>query len=168
MPHLFCRSWISWVPLKVLTRRSKKILLRGKPSCFRRPGRAPETLRCPSCGAEIIAGKKFCADCGNGFKMKRIAILLSLFWLAVPGLPRYSQQKGIVEGRLVNGTDPSIIARSVELDVVELGAGMSIIKTATTDSSGKFRVDGLPESRAADDSCHIQRCELSPPVQHGC
>jgi len=23
--------------------------------------------RCPSCGAEIIAGKKFCADCGHKF-----------------------------------------------------------------------------------------------------
>jgi hypothetical protein len=30
-----------------------------------RPGRAPEALRCPSCGAEVIAGKKFCADCGQ-------------------------------------------------------------------------------------------------------
>ena len=75
--------------------------------------------------------------------MKRITLLLSLFWLVF--LPAgYSQQKGIVEGRLVNGTDPSMIARSVELDVVELGSGMSIIKTVTTDSSGKFRVEGLP------------------------
>jgi hypothetical protein len=30
-----------------------------------RPGRAPETRRCPSCGAEVITGKKFCADCGQ-------------------------------------------------------------------------------------------------------
>ena len=25
----------------------------------------PDTLRCPACGAEIVAGKKFCADCGR-------------------------------------------------------------------------------------------------------
>jgi hypothetical protein len=30
-----------------------------------RPGRALETQRCPSCGAEVIIGKKFCADCGQ-------------------------------------------------------------------------------------------------------
>ena len=27
--------------------------------------RGQETQRCPSCGAEIITGKKFCADCGQ-------------------------------------------------------------------------------------------------------
>ncbi len=27
--------------------------------------RAKDSSRCPSCGAEIIAGKKFCADCGK-------------------------------------------------------------------------------------------------------
>jgi hypothetical protein len=58
----------------------------------------------------------------------------------------YSQQKGVAEGRVINGTDPSIIVRSVELDVVELGMGMSTIKTTTTDSAGKFRIDGLPEN----------------------
>jgi hypothetical protein len=26
---------------------------------------AKEALRCPSCGAEVIRGKKFCADCGK-------------------------------------------------------------------------------------------------------
>ncbi len=29
------------------------------------PSRSLETGRCPSCGAEVIAGKKFCADCGQ-------------------------------------------------------------------------------------------------------
>jgi hypothetical protein len=28
-------------------------------------GRAPEPRICPSCGAEIIPGKQFCADCGR-------------------------------------------------------------------------------------------------------
>ncbi len=27
--------------------------------------RVKESLRCPACGAEIVAGKKFCADCGQ-------------------------------------------------------------------------------------------------------
>ncbi len=56
----------------------------------------------------------------------------------------YPQQKGIIEGQLVNGTNPSIIGRGVGLEVIELGSGMSIIKTATTDSQGKFRIEGLP------------------------
>lgn len=30
-----------------------------------RSKREREPARCPSCGAEIIPGKKFCADCGN-------------------------------------------------------------------------------------------------------
>jgi len=29
------------------------------------PGAAAEAARCPSCGAEVIAGKKYCADCGK-------------------------------------------------------------------------------------------------------
>jgi hypothetical protein len=29
------------------------------------PSRSREPGRCPSCGAEVIAGKKFCADCGQ-------------------------------------------------------------------------------------------------------
>jgi hypothetical protein len=77
--------------------------------------------------------------------MKKIIFPVVLLWLLI--LPvAYSQQKGIVEGRVINRTDPSIIARSVELDVVELGMGMRTIKTATTDSAGKFRVEGLPEN----------------------
>jgi cbb3-type cytochrome oxidase subunit 3 len=75
--------------------------------------------------------------------MKRIKLSPILFWLVFLAAAS-PQQKGVVEGRLVNGTDPSIVARSVELDVVELGAGMNIIKTAITDSSGKFRVEGVP------------------------
>jgi hypothetical protein len=74
-------------------------------------------------------------------KMKKLPLIL--FWLAL--LPAgFTQQKGIVEGRLVNKTDPSIIARAVELDIVELGSGMNIIKTTTTDAAGKFRIEGLP------------------------
>ena len=70
--------------------------------------------------------------------------MILLLSLVLPAA--YAQQKGVAEGRVVNGTDPSIIVRSVELDIVELDAGMRIVKTTVTDSSGRFRVDGLPES----------------------
>ena len=55
-----------------------------------------------------------------------------------------AQGTGVVEGKLVNGTDRSIVGRGVDLDVVGLGGGMSILKSLTTDSSGKFRIEGLP------------------------
>ena len=29
------------------------------------PAKAGEAASCPSCGADLIAGKKFCADCGH-------------------------------------------------------------------------------------------------------
>jgi len=48
-----------------------------------------------------------------------------------------------VEGSLVNGTDRSIVPSAVELEVLGVGAGMSIIKTAVTDDRGRFRIDGL-------------------------
>jgi hypothetical protein len=50
----------------------------------------------------------------------------------------------VVEGRLVDRTDPSIVGAKVDLDVIGFAGGMSILKSATTDSSGKFRIDGLP------------------------
>ncbi|MGD0098957.1 MAG: hypothetical protein ABSC60_01270 [Acidobacteriota bacterium] len=78
--------------------------------------------------------------------MKKFRIPIALFWLAF--LPAaYSQQKGIAEGRLIDLTDPAIILRGVELEVIELGGGMSIIKSATTDASGKFRIERLPEDQ---------------------
>jgi hypothetical protein len=70
--------------------------------------------------------------------------MILLLSLVLPAA--YAQQKGVAEGRVANGTDPSIIVRSVELDIVELDAGMRIVKTTVTDSSGRFRVEGLPES----------------------
>ena len=78
--------------------------------------------------------------------MKKILIPIILVWLTF--LPAaYAQQMGIAEGRLINLTNPAIIPRGVELEVIELGGGMSIIKSATTDASGKFRIEGLPEDQ---------------------
>jgi hypothetical protein len=56
----------------------------------------------------------------------------------------HAQGTGVVEGRLVDKSDPSIIGAKVDLDVIGFAGGMSILKSATTDSTGKFRIDGLP------------------------
>jgi hypothetical protein len=69
-----------------------------------------------------------------------------LVMIAVLSLPSHSQEKGVVEGRVINRTDPAIIIRGALLDVVGLSSGMSILKSTTTDASGKFRVEGLPSN----------------------
>src|SRR5512139_2064456 len=71
--------------------------------------------------------------------------ILILILLLVPAA--FPQQNGILEGRLINLTDPSITPRGVELEVIELGAGMSIIQSAATDERGRFRIIGLPADR---------------------
>jgi hypothetical protein len=71
-----------------------------------------------------------------------------LLWVAAASLilsaSGWAQGKGIVNGRVVNGTDPSLIPAKVDVDAVALGGGMSVLKSATTDSSGGFRLEGLP------------------------
>jgi hypothetical protein len=79
-------------------------------------------------------------------KMKATAIVSAFISIAVLSIAAFPQQKGVVEGRLVNRTNPAIIARGVPIEIVGLAGGMSIIKSANTDSSGKFRIEGLPES----------------------
>jgi hypothetical protein len=70
-------------------------------------------------------------------------IALILAWLVI--LPAaFPQQNGIVEGRLVNRTNPSLSPRGVELEVIGLRGGMSILKSAETDDAGRFRIGGLP------------------------
>jgi hypothetical protein len=80
-------------------------------------------------------------------KILRFSLVLFCFiWLTI--LPAaYPQAKGVVEGRLMNGTNPSISAQGIELDVMGLSGSMSIIRTATADSSGYFRIEGLPENQ---------------------
>ena len=77
--------------------------------------------------------------------MKILRFPILLLWFAFLPIV-YPQQKGVVEGRLIDRTDSSIVARGVELEVIELGAGMSIIRVDKTDSSGRFRIEGLPEN----------------------
>jgi hypothetical protein len=50
----------------------------------------------------------------------------------------------VIEGRLVNGTIPSKVPSNVEIDVVGLGGGMSILKSTVSDGSGRFHIEGLP------------------------
>ncbi|MDR0311737.1 MAG: hypothetical protein LBJ21_09135, partial [Acidobacteriota bacterium] len=57
-----------------------------------------------------------------------------------------AQGQGVAEGRLVNRTDPAIVAGNTELEVLALTSGMDIIKTATTDANGMFRIEGLPDA----------------------
>jgi hypothetical protein len=78
--------------------------------------------------------------------MKKISIALLLVSLTL--LPAaYPQQNGIAEGRLVNLTNPSNVPRNIELEIIELGGGMNVIRSARTDASGKFRIEGLPEDQ---------------------
>jgi hypothetical protein len=79
----------------------------------------------------------------ENMKSSKTMIVLFSLLLARAG---YCQQAGVAEGRLINRTDPSIIARNVDLEVIGLQGGMSIIKTAVTDSSGRFRIEGLPDN----------------------
>jgi hypothetical protein len=78
--------------------------------------------------------------------MKATAILSAFVSIVVLSIAAYPQQKGVAEGRLINRTDPSIVVRGVPLEIVGLMGGMSIIKTVNTDTSGKFHIEGLPES----------------------
>ena len=72
-------------------------------------------------------------------------LLPAVFFLAFLALPHaFGQGTGVVEGRLINKTDPSLGAAHVDLDVLAFAGGLGIIKSVTTDSAGKFRVDGLP------------------------
>jgi hypothetical protein len=77
-------------------------------------------------------------------KMTRIPILF-LWSVLLPAA--FAQQKGIVEGKVLNRTNPSAIARNVDLEVLGLGEGMSILKSAVTDAAGGFRIAGLPEDQ---------------------
>jgi hypothetical protein len=52
--------------------------------------------------------------------------------------------KGVVEGTLVNKTDSSIIPAGVEVSVISLSGGMSVIKSAKAGAAGRFRIEGLP------------------------
>jgi len=76
--------------------------------------------------------------------MKMLRFFLILMWLAAAATAM-AQGRGVAEGRLVNRTDPAVIAGNTELEVLVLSGGMDIIKTATTNANGTFRIEGLPD-----------------------
>ena len=78
--------------------------------------------------------------------MKTLRFYLVLIWLAAASATAMAQGRGIVEGRLINRTDPAIVAGNTDLEVFMLSGGMDIIKTATTNAQGMFRIDGLPDA----------------------
>jgi hypothetical protein len=67
-------------------------------------------------------------------------ILVWLFMISTA----FSQDTGVLEGRLVNRTDTAIVPGGVPLEILALSAGMSIIRTAVTDAAGKFHIEDLP------------------------
>ena len=71
-----------------------------------------------------------------------------LFLMMMVGMAATTQAQNlrVAEGRLVNRTDPTIVADSTNLEVISLSGGMDIIRTAVTDTQGNFRIAGLPES----------------------
>jgi len=77
--------------------------------------------------------------------MKTVRLSLIILWLVAAAAPIAAQNRGVAEGRLINRTDPAIVAGNAELEVLLLSGGMDIIKTATTDSRGAFRIENLPD-----------------------
>jgi len=56
----------------------------------------------------------------------------------------HAQGSGLIEGKLVNGTDPSVPPAKVAIEAIAPAQGMSVLKSLASDAAGKFRVEGLP------------------------
>lgn len=78
----------------------------------------------------------------EGNLKRGIGVILAWLLAACGAFP---QGAGVLEGRLVNGTDPAAAPAGVALEVVAPDGGMRIIRTAETDRTGAFRIEGLPE-----------------------
>jgi hypothetical protein len=72
----------------------------------------------------------------------RYAALILAAALFVPSV--YSQNMGVVEGRLIDGTDPTKALAGLSVDAIQPASGMTALKSAKTDSAGKFQFSGLP------------------------
>jgi len=79
------------------------------------------------------------------FKDTFYKILFAACFLFVPAdAIAAAQSQGIVEGTLINGTDPLLVPADADLDVISLRNGMSIIKSGKVDPEGRFHFDGIP------------------------
>ena len=79
------------------------------------------------------------------FKDSFYKLLFAACFLFVPAdAIAAAQSQGIVEGTLINGTDPLLVPADADLDVISLRNGMSIIKSGKVDSEGRFHFDGIP------------------------
>ncbi len=56
----------------------------------------------------------------------------------------FAQGQGVVDGRIINATNPANMLAAVPVDALGLAGGMSVLKSTATDASGKFHLDGLP------------------------
>jgi len=50
----------------------------------------------------------------------------------------------VIEGKLVNGTNPSVPPAKVGIEAIAPAQGMSVLKSLVSDAAGKFRVEALP------------------------
>ena len=91
--------------------------------------------KCPR--TRIRSGPVPCALRSSGTAI----LLLSALWL--PPFA-HAQGQGVVEGRILNGTDPAQVPAKLQLEVIRLGSGMSVLTSAITDAAGKFRIEGVP------------------------
>ncbi len=56
----------------------------------------------------------------------------------------YAQGQGVVDGRIINATNPANAPARVPVEVIGLAGGMTVLKSVNTDATGKFHIDGLP------------------------
>src|SRR5687768_13192354 len=80
-------------------------------------------------GAFVLPGRAGTGPAPTGPRGRRIflgLVLLFLFLFFRLAPYGFGQGSGVVEGKLVNGTDPRIVGAGVEIDVIGLGGGMSV------------------------------------------
>jgi hypothetical protein len=105
----------------------------------------PEKISVPIVATGFNKGRKSKVKMAMGKfdRMYYFRIPVILVWLLMISTA-FPQETGILEGRLVNRTDAAIVPGGVQLEILALSGGMSIIRTAVTDPTGKFHIEELP------------------------
>ncbi len=83
-------------------------------------------------------------ECEQGPRGWVLIIFLIIFPIMAAPLWAQTRGTGVVTGRLVNGTTATSAGAGLEIDVIGLAGGMSVLKSSATDESGRFEIDGLP------------------------